>query len=294
MTSTSAFKSAALGLAALAGLATTAAAAPESVEGAGLNVTKVVLDAGRLVIAGTAKTPRLAIAIKGTTFRTVADAKGAFAFQVDLQPADCRVALTSTAGQIGLQVANCGLKGPAGKAGPAGAAGLKGPSGPKGRTGATGPVGDAGLAGETGDKGPIGAQGPIGDKGPTGPDGPAGPKGDTGSFAGKIFDATVSRDGTLVRGSAGVVAGRTSAGLYILSFPRDVRDCTAMGAVGSEGAIDEIKLPYSIAVRPGTAVSGGLDRQLSVATFAMFDPSNSAIVIPTVIDVDFTVQVLCL
>ncbi len=277
---------------ALAGLATDAAA--ESVEGAGLTVTTAALDAGRLAIAGTAKTPRLAITIKGTTFRTVADAKGAFAFAVDLQPADCRVVLTSAAGQLGLQVANCGLKGATGKTGPAGAAGLKGPTGPKGRIGATGPAGDAGPAGETGDKGPTGAQGPIGDKGPTGPDGPAGPKGDTGSFAGRIFDAVVSRDGTLVRGSTGVVAGRTSTGLYILSFPRNVGDCTAMGAVGDDGAIDEIKLPYSIAVRPGTAVSGGLDSQLSVATFAMFDSSNSAIVIPIVVDIDFTVQVLCL
>lgn len=296
MTFAIASKTAALALAAVVGATAAATAAAPVAPAAAAKpfvVTKAAIEAGRLVIAGVTSKPKLTVALKGTKFKTTSAANGLFTFSVDLLPPGCRVVLGSTGGTIGVQVANCGLKGAVGNAGPAGAPGLPGAAGPQGPQGPQGQIGAEGAQGLTGAQGSQGPQGEIGREGDVGPTGPQGPKGDTGSFAGQIFDASIASDGTLLRGSNGVVAGRTGLGTYILSFPRDVRACTTTASIAEGDGFSKAALPFALKVLPGIASPGGLNSQLSVRANAWFTGAASTF-LPLPADAAFNLQVICL
>jgi len=109
-------------------------------------------------------------------------------------------------------------------AGPAGQAGAAGPPGPKG---------------DTGPPGPKGATGTTGTRGPEGPAGPAGAPGAPGAAATKLF-ISVREDGrTILEQSGGISvmrfgssSGGVAAGVYGVSFPRDVTHCVPIATVG--------------------------------------------------------------
>ncbi len=75
-----------------------------------------------------------------------------------------------------------------------------------------------------------GAQGPQGPTGPTGPTGPAGPPGPT------IF-AALTADGTQVRFTPGITAGRTSLtpNEYSIHYLRSLDTCVATATLASVG-----------------------------------------------------------
>ncbi len=253
--------------------------------GAGLRVTRVAIDAGRLVVEGLASRAGMQVAIDGTSFKTVADTKRAFAFNVLLQPANCRITLVSPKGKLPLAITGCGktgARGPTGKVGPAGPSGAPGPAGPKGDVGETGPAGPQGPAGATGPAGEVGPAGPKGDAGETGPagpqgpggasgpQGPAGPKGDTGAAGpqglkgdtgatgpqgpkgdkgdpgGVFYAVTVEPDGTVVSSIGGAQAFRGKVGTYNLLFPRKLDGCSLAGTIGGVVSDGSLSIPNKI------------------------------------------------
>jgi hypothetical protein len=141
-----------------------------------------------------------------------------------------------------------GATGPEGKEGKAGATGATGPEagmGGKGATGATGPQGKEGKAGATGAIGPEGGTGGKGATGATGPEGKEGARGEAGAGAPPLW-AVVTAAGELVRGGTGSLeAEKIEAGLYEVTFNRDVSKCAyivslgnANGALGVHGTAD--------------------------------------------------------
>jgi hypothetical protein len=164
----------AAGAAAIFLLATPAAAGTVD-KSTGLAITKVAIEAGRLVIEG--KTPRAGqyVSLVAPKARTKSKKTGKdariFRFSLPATPANCRAVLKlgpKTAAPM--LVTGCALKGATGPTGPAGPAGATGVTGP---AGAVGPAGDPGPAGVAGAAGPAGPTGPQGDTGAVGPSGVA-------------------------------------------------------------------------------------------------------------------------
>lgn len=195
-------------LAATAIVTASASGAAAATTGAGLTVQKVAIEAGRLVVTGSASKSGARIAIDGTRFTTTAGTDKSFRFRVVLLPTDCRITLSTTSGKLPLVVSDCGPKGDKG---------ARGPQGPKGATGATGPEGPVGAAGPKGDTGAAGPQGPQG------PAGPQGPKGESADE--KFFAISWAPDGTQLYSIGGLSVSRTSTGSYRIDFPRTVGGC---------------------------------------------------------------------
>ncbi len=171
--------------------------------GAGLRVTRVAIDAGRLVIEGLATRSGVEVTIEGTRLRAVSDAKRAFRFSALLQPSDCRVTLVTARGKLPLAITGCGKTG---------ARGPQGPAGPSGAKGDTGPKGDPGPQGTPGPKGDTGAAGPQG------PQGPTGPKGDKGDPGGVFYAVSAEPDGSVTSSIGGVAVQRLATGFYRVTF----------------------------------------------------------------------------
>lgn len=193
--------------------------------GGGVEVTKSVIEAGRLVIAGKAAVKNLPIRIDGTRFTARSGADRTFAFSADLHPADCKVVLKSTRGSVTVPVAACGKAGAKGATGPRGAEGL---AGAVGEAGPVGPAGPIGPSGPQGPQGPQGAQGPVGPVGLPGVDGDVGSegrKGPTGTFKGALLRASFSTFFPTT-GSPGVSVQKRTTGVYVVTFDRDVSACS--------------------------------------------------------------------
>lgn len=194
--------------------------------GGGIEVTKSVIEAGRLVISGKAAVKNLPIRIDGTRFTARSAADRTFAFSADLHPADCKVVLKSTRGSVTVPVAGCGKAGAKGATGPRGAEGL---AGAVGEAGPVGPAGPIGPSGPQGPQGPQGAQGPVGPVGLPGVDGDVGlegRKGPTGTFKGALLRASFSAFGLPTAGSPGVSVQNRTTGVYVVTFNRDVSACS--------------------------------------------------------------------
>ncbi len=215
-----------------------AAAVEPAAAGAGLTVTTVELDGGRLVVKGTARAAGSTIRILGTSLTTKSVADKSFSFDTAFRPDDCRLTLKTAAGTLPLLVGNCGPKGDVGAKGPKGDRGAVGPAGPSGRPGADGkdgaagpqgPIGPQGLPGIDGVQGPIGPEGPRGSDGltgPQGPQGPAGPQGPEGTFGSTLVGVRLARDGSITRSSlADVTSQKSDVGVYTVTFPFDITTC---------------------------------------------------------------------
>jgi hypothetical protein len=164
---------------------------------AGISLSVAAIQAGELVIAGQAPSPR-AVVSADDRYTTSSNRVGRFAFRLAYYPMNCAVILKSGNTERKAVVANCaasgaqgepgtsgtsgagGAPGPAGATGPQGFQGLSGPQGPHGVQGSEGPQGPTGPRGEAGIAGPQGPQGPPGVQGSEGPQGPAGPRGEAG------------------------------------------------------------------------------------------------------------------
>lgn len=150
----------------VAGTAAQAAGKDPAAGTAGLTIDTAEMNAGRLLIAGTAAKAGQVVKIDGRTNEATADKTGAFRFSLRWRPDDCVVKLVAGTQQQRVLVGGCGPTGETGKTGPTGAAGARGAQGAKGAQGAQGPVG------ATGATGPTGAAGAAGATGAAGPDGP--------------------------------------------------------------------------------------------------------------------------
>lgn len=76
-----------------------------------LEITRVDLWGGRLLINGRARGPDRWIRIKGTSFETTSRADKTFSFDLDFRTPDCRITLISAAGEQDLMISNCGPQG---------------------------------------------------------------------------------------------------------------------------------------------------------------------------------------
>jgi hypothetical protein len=186
-----------------------------------LTLEAAVIQAGKLVIQGTASASGVQVRITGTQFAAVADSQRKFVFEIVYRTPDCRVNLATATGSMDVVIGGCAPgvipRGPwAGTARYSGgdlvlfggttyralranlrkrpdlntadwqvfaARGASGPQGPSGDAGPAGAQGPAGPAGGAGPQGPQGPQGPEGAPGPQGPQGPQGIPGSTGIVA---------------------------------------------------------------------------------------------------------------
>jgi hypothetical protein len=136
-------------------------------------VTKVAIEAGRLVVTGTTAVAYQPVTIQ-QRFTVRSDAARIFRFSVLYRPDNCAIWVDSAGQRITALVQYCGPKGKPGEQGPRGVAGPAGIQGAKGDMGDEGPQGPQGIKGDPGATGPQGPQGPVGAQGPQGPQGPAG------------------------------------------------------------------------------------------------------------------------
>ncbi len=225
-----------------------------------LTVSVVTLEAGRLVIAGTASSVGVVVRIQGTAFEATADTESRFDFNVDFRTPDCRVTLETNSGAQAFLIGNCGpgtmprgawstqvqyysgdlvllsgstyraLKANKGRRPNTSAAEwqLFAARGVAGAPGPSGPPGQQGLQGGEGPPGLAGAagpEGPPGDFGPPGPQGGTGPAGSPGYPGAELLGAHMSGNGTLVRGRGVQSASRRSTGSYSLTFDREIAAC---------------------------------------------------------------------
>src|SRR5580704_2820292 len=114
--------------------------------GAGISLSIAAIQAGELLVAGQAPSPR-AVVSADDRYTTSSNQSGRFAFRLAYYPANCAVTLKSGNAERKAIVANCGSSGARGEQGPAGATGAPGPAG------ATGPQGLQGLQGPGGPQG---------------------------------------------------------------------------------------------------------------------------------------------
>ena len=196
-------------------LAATQVSSPATaVPGSDVSVLSAEIKAGLLSITGRTRQPKMRVSIDGSSFQTVSDAAGRFAFLVHHRPTDCTVTLsTAAASSFTTLVARCasvGLdprgpwkatiayraddlvtwEGSAWRALRTSKGSMPGrvaadweifvAKGTKGDEGDAGPKGDAGPAGPQGPIGPAGSPGPAGATGPIGATGAPGPQGDPG------------------------------------------------------------------------------------------------------------------
>lgn len=125
----------------------------------------------------------------------------------------------------------------------------------------------AGVEGPPGPPGPVGPQGPEGPAGPAGPEGPPGPKGDPGEPATKLW-AAVSADGTLARGIGVASVARLEAGIYQVTFDREIAACGFLATIAAKGQIAATgQAETAAAVRVETQTSSGttIDRPFHLA-----------------------------
>ncbi len=91
-----------------------AAYAEDVAVGAGLTVKVVSLDAGRLVLKGTAAKANMTIRVVGTKIVIKSKGDKSFAIESDFRPDDCRLTLKTATGSLPLLVSGCGPKGDTG------------------------------------------------------------------------------------------------------------------------------------------------------------------------------------
>lgn len=198
---------------------------------AGIGVTRAEVDAGRLIIVGTAPSANQTVKLDNR-FSAISNANKVFSFALpNYLPSDCIVELTAGAVTRLAVVANCGARGLSPR-GPWSAAANylvndlvvflgsswrakldnsgKPPATNPGTwerfaaRGAAGPRGLPGPKGEKGDQGDQGPPGPQGPQGPQGPPGPTGPKGDTGIIS-----------TTLINGAGGILSNTQTAFTFV-------------------------------------------------------------------------------
>src|SRR6478735_92516 len=116
------------------------------------DLTMAVIATGRLYVVGTSERPNMPVVLEGR-FRTEADDKGKFQFEVVYHPARCIVGVEIEGKTYEAVVSNCGQQGPPGEPGSAKTTGAVsqsavqvGPPGPPGPPGPRGPAGPPGSA----------------------------------------------------------------------------------------------------------------------------------------------------
>lgn len=216
-----------------------------SLPNSGVALTKLAIQAGRLIVSGVAAPgERVTIDRK---FTTEAASTGLFKAALVYLPATCRVSLSTALGADQAIVANCApvedaaadeeaaAKAKCNPSRPATCVGPRGPRGPKGATGAAGATGATGATGDAGATGATGATGTTGAAGTTGATGPQGPTGIVGTFPFAGFIGTVPISSSVFRfvgptvsvtvdgaqrmtGSASAVLGKTSTTLTNIDY----------------------------------------------------------------------------
>jgi hypothetical protein len=135
---------------------------------AGLTLSRVSIQSGRLLVEGIADAPGVTITVD-ERFHARSNGSGAFKFSLAYLPDDCMLDISTAMGSEPALVANCAASVPsdsvegtadasAAAAAPSGT-GTRGPRGPKGPRG---PRGRSGVVGPAGPQGPAGPVGPAG------------------------------------------------------------------------------------------------------------------------------------
>lgn len=117
----------------------------------------------------------------------------------------------------------------------------------------------AGPTGSAGPVGPNGAMGPTGATGDAGPQGPAGPPGPAGANATNLW-VVIASNGAITRSNGTMVVSRSSAGIYAMTFTRDVSTCAALATPMSTNGGLQTQTQAVIS-------QGGVANQLTVATY---------------------------